>query len=77
MSVPFKIYADFECNLKGTETFEGSYTKKYHDHIPCSYVFKFFCIDNIFSKPIVVYRSENAAYEFIKAILKEHNTAKK
>ena len=25
--VPFKIYADFECNLGGTESYEGSYTK--------------------------------------------------
>ena len=24
--VPFKIYADFECNLKGVESYEGSYT---------------------------------------------------
>ena len=26
--VPFKIYADFECNLEGVESYEGSYTKK-------------------------------------------------
>ena len=26
--VPFEIYADFECNLKSTEVYEGSYTKK-------------------------------------------------
>ena len=25
--VPFKIYADFECNLEGVESHEGSYTK--------------------------------------------------
>ena len=25
--VPFKIYADFECNLKSVESYEGSYTK--------------------------------------------------
>ena len=24
---PFKIYADFECNLRGVESYEGSYTK--------------------------------------------------
>ena len=29
------------------------------------------------SKPIVVYRGVNAAYEFIKAILKEHKYCKK
>ena len=71
LSVPFKIYADFECNLKDTEIYEGSCTKKYHDHVPCSYAFKVVCIDDRFSKPIVVYRGENAAYEFIKTILEE------
>ena len=25
--VPFKIYPDFECNLKSAESYEGSYTK--------------------------------------------------
>ena len=25
--VPFKIYADFECNLKIVESYEGSYSK--------------------------------------------------
>ena len=26
--VPFKIYADFECNLRSLECYEGSYTQK-------------------------------------------------
>ena len=26
--VPFKIFADFECNLKIVESYEGSYSKK-------------------------------------------------
>ena len=33
--VPFKIYANFECNLKSAECDEGFYTKRYQDHIPC------------------------------------------
>ena len=77
LSVPFKIYADFECNLKDTEIYEGSCTKKYHDPVPCSYAFKVVSIDNRFSKPFVVYRGENAAYEFIKAIFKEYKYCKK
>ena len=36
LPVPFKIYADFECNLKNVEYYEGTYTKKYHEHVPCS-----------------------------------------
>ena len=27
--IPFKIYADFECNLKSVESYEGSYAKKF------------------------------------------------
>ena len=71
LPVPFKIYADFECNLKNVECYEGTYTKKYHEHVPCSYTFKVVCIDDRFSKPTVVYRGENAAYKFIKAIFEE------
>ena len=72
LPVLFKIYADFECNLQDTEIYESSCTKEYHDHVPCSYAFKVVCIDNTFSKPVVVYRGENAAYEFIKAILEQY-----
>ena len=51
--VPFKIYADFECNLRGVECYEGSYTKKYQDHIPCSFAYKVICIDDRFTKQIL------------------------
>ena len=34
--VPFKIYADFESNLKDVEIYEGLYSKKYQDHFACS-----------------------------------------
>ena len=50
LPVPFKIYADFECNLRDVEIYEGSYTKKYHEQVPCSYAFKVVCIDDRFSK---------------------------
>ena len=70
LPVPFKIYADLECHLQNTEIYEGSCTKIYHDHVPCSYAYKIVCTDDRFSKPIVVYRGENDVYEFIKVILK-------
>ena len=75
--VPFKIYADFECNLRGVECYEGSYTKKYQDHISCSFAYKVVCVDDRFTKPIVVYRSENAVYEFIKASINEYKYCRK
>ena len=37
---PFKVYADFECNLKSAESYGGSYSKNYQDHIPCSFAYK-------------------------------------
>ena len=53
--VPFKIYVDFE-------GYVGSQSKKYQDHIPCSFAYKLVCVYDKFSKPIVVFRGENAAY---------------
>ena len=47
--IPFKIYVNFECNLQDLLK-----SKKYHDHVPCSYTFKVVCIDNRFSKSFVV-----------------------
>ena len=75
--VPFKIYTDFECNLESVESYERPYTKKYQDHVPCSFAYNFFCTDDRFTKPIVVFRGENAAYEFFKAILKDYKYFKK
>ena len=77
LPVPFKIYADFECNIRDVEIYEGSYTKKYHEHVPCSYAYKVVCIDDRFSKSIVVYRDKNVAYDLLKQFLKNINTLKK
>ena len=75
LPVPFKIYADFECILKGVKSDKnnGSYTGKYQDHIPCSFGYKVVCVDNKFSKKVVLYRGKIAVYKFIKAILGEYD----
>ena len=44
--------------------------RKYRDHIPCSFSYKLFCVDDKFSKPIVAFRGENAAFKFTEAIHK-------
>ena len=72
-----KMYADFECNFKNVESNEGSYTKKYQNRIPCSFAYKVVCVDDRYTKPIIVHKGENAAYEFIKAILKEYKCCRK
>ena len=58
LPVPFKIYANFECNLRDVEIYEESYTKEYHEHVPCSYAYKVICIDDSFSKSIVAFRGK-------------------
>ena len=78
--VPFKIYADCECILKEVKSSDknnGSYTEKYQDHIPFSFAYKVACVDNKFSKKVVLYRGKNAVYRFLKAILEEYDYCKK
>ena len=75
--VPLKIYADFECNFKKVKCNAGSYTEKHQDHTPCSFAYKIVCTDDKFTKTTIIYRGENAAYEFIKAILEEYKYCKK
>ena len=80
LTVPFKICDDFECLLKGVQSSDknnSSYTEKYQDHIPCSFACKVVCVDNEFSKKVVLYRRNNAIYKFIEAILEEYYCCKK
>ena len=57
--VPFKIYADLECLLKSCDMSVDndcySYTRKYQDHIPCSFAYKLVCVDNKFVKDVALY----------------------
>ena len=79
--VPFKIYADFECALKsldvGIDNDCFSYTKKYQDHVPCSFAYKVVCIDDKYSKDVVLYRGKNAVFKFIISIFKEYDYCRK
>ena len=60
--VPFKIYADFQCNLKGVESYKGSYTKKYQDHIPCSFAYKVVRVGEVKMQPM------NLLQQFLRSI---------
>ena len=51
--------------------------KNIKTHILCSFAYKVVCIDNRFTKPTIIYRGENAAYEFFNATLKEYKYCKK
>ena len=73
----FKIYADFECLLKkvdsGIHNDCFSYTAKYQDHIPCSFAYKLVCVNDKYSKDVVLYRGKNAIYKFIQSIFNEYS----
>ena len=73
--VPFKIYADFGCILKGCNVGVDndcfSYTRKYQNHVPCGFAYKVVCIDNRFSKDVVLYREKDVVSKFIRSVLKE------
>ena len=59
--VLFKIYVDFESILKWIKRNKknnASSTEKYQNHIPGSFSYKVVCIDNRFSKPVVLYREK-------------------
>ena len=47
------------------------------DRVPCSFAYKLVCVDDQFTKPIVVFKGKNATYEFIKIIFKEFKYCKK
>ena len=44
IAVSFKIYADFECNVKGAKgnnkNNNSSYTENYQSHVPCTFAYK-------------------------------------
>lgn len=70
LPVPFVIYADFEATTqKGhgcAPDIDSSYTEAYR------YGRKLFCCyDDKYSKPLKIYRGENAVYRFMEDMLKE------
>ena len=77
LPVPLKVYSGFASNLKRVESYDGFYSKKYQDQIPCSFGYKHNCVDDRFIKQIVVFRGKDAAYIFIEAIPKKYEYCKK
>ena len=74
LAVLFKIYSNFESVLKGVQSNNNDnkapYTKTYHEHVPCSFTYKVVCIDNKFSKPVVLYRGKMKSISLLKLFLK-------
>ena len=65
--IPFKIYADTECFLKRTNSYEGKYTIKYQEHIPNSIGAKLVCIGDRFTLPFIIFKGDDCINKFIKS----------
>ena len=81
LPVPFVIYADFEAiteKVLGCQpNTEKSYTDAYQKHTDCGYGYKVVCCyDNEYTKPVQIYRGENAVYKFMENMLEEVNWCK-
>ena len=75
--VPFIIYTDFECNVRGIESYEGSYTKKYQYHVPCSFAYKVVCVDDTFTSQWLFIEVNMWLMNLLKQFLKSISTTEK
>ena len=71
LEVPFVIYTDFEAineKVHGCQANNAkSYTESYQKHINCGYGHKVVCCyDDKYSKPVQIYRGENAVLKFME-----------
>ena len=76
MTQAFVIYADFEVITEKMHICQPndkkSFTEAYQNHTDCGYAYKLVCCyDNKFSKPLQLYRGENAVYKFMECMLHE------
>ena len=75
------VYADFESVLKplsdcdttqGVTMGEEPSTTAFQEHVPCSFAYKIVSsVDADFSRPLVMYRGEDAAEKFVRDLQRE------
>ena len=80
LPAPFVIYADFEAVTEKIESCipsdQKSYTSTYQSHRASGYSYKLVCrYDNRYSKPVEIYREEDAIEKFIVKMMNEVNIA--
>ena len=77
LPIPFKVYADFESNLKSVESYEGSYSKKHQDHIPCSFATNLFVLMINLASRLLFLEVKMLLINLLKQLLKSMNTVQK
>ena len=75
--VPFKIYADFECNLKSVECNEGSYTKNIKITFLVVLLIKLFVLMIGLLSQLLFIEVEMQLMNLLKQFLRSINIAKK
>ena len=76
LPVPFVIYADFEAVTEKiasvSQNNEKSHTEMYQKHTDCGFAYKVVCCyDDRYTKPVEIYRGENAVNLFIEKMFEE------
>ena len=82
LAAPYVIYTDFEAineKVYGCKpNNDKSYTESSQNHKDCGYGYKVVCCyDDKYSKPVQIYRGENAVHKFMEKMLKEVEWCKK
>ena len=77
MSVPLKIYADFECNLRGVESYESSYTKNIKTTFLVVFLIKLFALMIDLLSELLFIEVKMQLMNLLKQLLRSINIAKK
>ena len=75
--VPFKIYVDFECNLRGVESYEGSYTNNIKITFLVVLLIKFFVLMIDLLSELLLVEVKMQLMNLLKQILKEYKYCRK
>ena len=71
------MYPDFECNLESAVCSEGSYSKKYQNHIPCSFFTNLFVLMINLINRFLFLEVKTLPMNLVKQSLKSIDTVKK
>ena len=77
ISVPFKTYANFECNLESAESYEGSYLKKYQDTFLAVLLTSLFVLIINLPSQCLFLEMKMLLMNLLKQFLRSMNTVKK
>ena len=77
-----RFNAEFECILKKNKKYDkngdidSSWSVKMQDHVSCGFGYRVVCVDDRFTKDIVIYREKDCADKFVDATLSAYEYCK-